>query len=83
MKSAFKQRTYADALLRNYADAENLSPGNWINAFDETSPWLNITEDDEFFYINVFAAGFTKEEFKVSIENNIITISAYQTISKC
>ena len=75
MKSLIHKNHVTDSLLRSYSEVENLSPCSWMNAFNETSPWLNIAEDDTCFYIHVFAAGFSKEDFKVSVEQNVIIIS--------
>jgi len=65
-----------DPWLRNSFDADNLFPSNWLNAFDKNSPSVNVAENSNSFCIDVISPGFKKEEFKVDIENNIITFKA-------
>ncbi|NQD72322.1 Hsp20/alpha crystallin family protein [Sphingobacterium shayense] len=36
---------------------------------------VNITESDEFYQVQLFAAGRRKEDFKISIDKQILTIS--------
>jgi HSP20 family protein len=74
MKPSFKNGQKRDSLFRNFFDAENLSPANWLNAFDTTSPSINISEHNNCFCIDIIAAGFKKEDFTISIENDILTI---------
>jgi len=55
---------------------------NLENFFPETSlsprglPAVNISEDEKGFNIDVVAPGFKKEDFKVNVEDDILTISA-------
>ncbi len=39
-------------------------------------PAVNVTEDEKKFELEVAAPGFTKEQFKVKLQNNLLTISA-------
>jgi HSP20 family protein len=41
-----------------------------------TDPAANIMEQNEAFYLEIAAPGLTKEDFKINLENNILTISA-------
>ncbi len=38
-------------------------------------PAVNITEDDDNFEVEVAAPGLKKEDFKINLENNLLTIS--------
>lgn len=40
-----------------------------------TSPKVNITENEEQFNIEVAAPGYEKSEFKIELENNLLTIA--------
>jgi HSP20 family protein len=76
MEPSFKNGQKNDSLFRNFFDAENLSPANWLNAFDTTSPSINISEHNNCFCIDIIAPDFKKENFIISIENDILTINA-------
>lgn len=39
-------------------------------------PAVNVTEDEKKFELEVAAPGFTKEQFKVKLQNNLLTIAA-------
>jgi HSP20 family protein len=43
---------------------------------DTTIPAVNVKEDEEKYQIEVAAPGMNKEDFKVKIENNVLTISS-------
>lgn len=43
-----------------------------------TTPAVNIKETDTNFHLEVAAPGLQKEDFKLAVENNILTISAEQ-----
>jgi len=39
-------------------------------------PSVNISEDDKDYCVDVVAPGFNKDDFKINVENNMLTISA-------
>lgn len=39
-------------------------------------PAVNISEDDKHYHVDVVAPGFKKEDFKVNVEDDTLTISA-------
>jgi len=43
------------------------------------SPAVNIVEHENGFRLEVAAPGLKKEDFKINLENNVLTISAQQT----
>jgi HSP20 family protein len=43
---------------------------------DTTLPAVNVKESDEAFEIEVAAPGMNKDDFKVNLENNVLTISS-------
>lgn len=43
---------------------------------DTTLPAVNVKESDESFEIEVAAPGMNKEDFKVNLENNVLSISS-------
>lgn len=47
-----------------------------VDARRNTVPAVNISETDENFKIEVAAPGMSKEDFKLSVDNDMLTISA-------
>ncbi|MBT8235136.1 MAG: Hsp20 family protein, partial [Bacteroidia bacterium] len=45
-------------------------------------PALNIKETEKFFDIELAAPGFEKEDFKITVEDGYLNISAEKTLSK-
>lgn len=56
----------------------------WNELFDFSRPWgraatvpsVNITENKDGYQLSLAAPGLKKEDFKIDVENNILTISA-------
>ena len=46
-----------------------------VNSFSQTPP-VNIKEDEENYLLEVIAPRFEKEDFKISLENNLLSVSA-------
>ncbi|MCU0447397.1 MAG: Hsp20/alpha crystallin family protein [Microscillaceae bacterium] len=57
---------------------------NWMSDFfkKEGVPAVNVKETDQNFEIEVAAPGLNKADFKVSLENRVLTISAEKTSEK-
>ncbi len=50
---------------------------SWLEGeFEQTLPAVNIKENNKEFFIDVAAPGFNKADFKVNIEEGVLTISA-------
>ncbi len=56
-------------------DLMDWSNKNYSNT-DSTLPAVNVSEDEDKFSIEVAAPGMKKEDFKVRIENDVLTISS-------
>jgi len=59
-----------------FGQLENVNPGK---AF---IPKVRITEDRDNFYINMEIPGMTKEEVKISVENNVLNINGVKKHEK-
>lgn len=57
---------------RNMMDWDNQN----FSTTDTTLPAVNVKENDEAFEIEVAAPGMSKNDFRVSLENNLLTISS-------
>lgn len=62
-----------NSLLENFFDDFNLMRGS---DFLSSMPSVNIREDNDNYYVDVAAPGLTKEDFNVSLDNHVLTISA-------
>ena len=63
----------------NYADnyfGKDLLSSFFNDGADYTTPAVNIKENDTNFEIEVAAPGLNKEDFKVNLEKNILSISS-------
>ncbi|MCB9195859.1 MAG: Hsp20/alpha crystallin family protein [Flavobacteriales bacterium] len=68
---------------------DSLLPSVWNNLFENTLfshplnghseftiPPVNISEDDKSFYVDLAVPGLNKEDFKLDLDKNVMTISA-------
>jgi HSP20 family protein len=72
-----KQRSLFDP-FRNFFDFDNFFPTmpNWGRQSSGMIPAVNVSEDDKTYYLDVMAPGFKKGDFKVKVEDDMLTISA-------
>ena len=60
---------------RDLFDVENFFPA-WLASTRNTLPAVNVWGDDKGYNIDVVAPGFKKEDFKININDDVLTISA-------
>lgn len=61
--------------FRDFFNIENmLNKDVWNQG--NNAPAVNISEDDKTYYVDVMAPGFKKEDFKVNVDDDVLTISA-------
>jgi HSP20 family protein len=60
---------------RNLFDVESFFP-NWPSSARNSLPAVNVSEDDKTYTIDVVAPGFKKEDFKINVNDDVLTISA-------
>lgn len=77
MTLARKTNMFLPSFWDNFLSKDLMDWGssNFSNT-DTTLPAVNVKESDESFEIEVAAPGMTKEDFKVNLENNVLTISS-------
>lgn len=56
----------------------NLGEANWLNDMPDSLPRVNISEKEEGFQLELLAPGFRKEDLKLNMEKDMLTISAEQ-----
>lgn len=63
-----------------FDDFFNTEFGNWrhnnFSATNTTLPAVNIKEDNDGFSVEMAAPGMEKADFKINLENNVLTISS-------
>jgi HSP20 family protein len=69
------QRGLMRPFFQDFFDVENFF-GRDLFQGSKSLPAVNISEDDKAYHIDVVSPGFKKEDFKVNVENNVLTISA-------
>jgi HSP20 family protein len=80
MKTLMKtdnQRSMMRPWLRDFSDVENLFDSrNWLRPLERSLPAVNVSENDKNFMVDVVAPGFKKDDFKISVDEDMLTISA-------
>ncbi|MBK7850443.1 MAG: Hsp20/alpha crystallin family protein [Bacteroidetes bacterium] len=68
------------SLLSDFFDTENLNFDTILRK--EWLPPVNVLDNEKFYQIEVAAPGLKKEDFKIKIEDGILTISAETKLEK-
>lgn len=61
---------------RDFFDVGNILPTDFVRRSQTNLPAVNISEDDKGFCVDIVAPGFKKDDFKVNVEDDMLTISA-------
>lgn len=61
---------------RDFLDVGNLFPTDFLRRSQTNLPAVNISEDEKKFCVDIVAPGFKKDDFKVNVEDDMLTISA-------
>ena len=69
-------RNLADPWTSDFFDVDTLFGRNLLRPFEKTLPTVNISEDEKSYKVDVVAPGMKKENFKVNVEDDVLTISA-------
>jgi len=62
--------------LRDFFNVDDFFDGGWLNKWQKDYPAVNISEDERTYAVEVVAPGFHKDDFKVKVEDDMLTISA-------
>lgn len=68
------------SLLSDFFDTENLKFDSMFR--NDWMPAVNVMDTEKFYVIEVAAPGLKKEDFKLKIEDGVLTISAEKKIEK-
>ncbi|MBL7852607.1 MAG: Hsp20/alpha crystallin family protein [Cyclobacteriaceae bacterium] len=69
-----------DRWIPDFFENEKFFDSDWMKSI--TVPSVNIRETDKEFLIEMAAPGLNKKDFKIAIENGMLTISAEKKIEK-
>lgn len=65
------------SLLSDFFDTDRFLSPRWLEReFENTIPSVNIRENGKEFSIDLAAPGFSKDQFHVNVEDNVLTVSA-------
>jgi len=77
MTLARRSNTFLPSFWDNFLSKELMDWGtNNFSSTHTTLPAVNVKETDDAFEIEVASPGMTKKDFKVNLENNILSISS-------
>jgi HSP20 family protein len=61
---------------RDFFSVDNFFDNNWLRKWEKDFPAVNIAENDKNYSVEVVAPGFAKDDFKLKVDNDVLTISA-------
>ncbi len=65
------------SVFSDFFDTDTLMNPRWFNwGIEDSMPAVNIKESDAQFDIEMAAPGFEKSDFKINVDNDVLTISA-------
>lgn len=67
---------------RDFLNVDDFFDGGWLNKWQKEFPAVNISEDDKVYGVEVVAPGFQKGDFKVKVDDDMLTISAESKFEK-
>jgi HSP20 family protein len=78
-----KRENLNSIALSDFFDNDKFYRSRWFEKeFHHTLPPVNIKEDKKQFDIEFAAPGFEKNDFKVHIDQNVLTVSAEKKVEK-
>jgi HSP20 family protein len=80
MKTPLFPSLLTDRWIPDFFENERFFDSDWMKAV--TVPSVNIRETEKEFFVELAAPGLTKKDFKVAIENGMLTISAEKKFEK-
>jgi HSP20 family protein len=66
----------AIAPWKDFLNVDNFFDGGWLTRWGKDYPAVNISEDEKNYNVEVIAPGFNKEDFKLKVDDDMLTISA-------
>ena len=77
------QGTLIPSVFTDFFDTDKFFGPRWFEReFEQTLPAVNIKESGKQFNVELAAPGFSKNDFKINVEDDVLTISAEKTEEK-
>jgi HSP20 family protein len=64
------------SLMRDYWNLDNFFDTNWMSRVENNFPAVNISESEKEYHIELMVPGFKKEDLKIKLDDDILTICA-------
>lgn len=64
------------AMLTDFFDADKFFGNRWFEREFASLPAVNVKEDDKQFDIEFAAPGYSKADFKIDVDQHVLTVSA-------
>ena len=77
MKTPMKRSGLFPGMIDDFFRSELFSPA-WTAQMNRQIPAVNISENEEGFYVELAAPGLKKEDFKINLDGNLLSISSEQ-----
>ena len=61
---------------KGFFNVDDFFDEGWLTKWQKDFPAVNISEDEKVYTVEVVAPGFRKEDFKLKVEDDMLTISA-------
>ena len=78
--SLVKRSDFGSSLLADLFDNDRFFASPWLSG--RNSPAVNIKENEENYEVELAAPGYDKEDFDISIDNGLLTVSAQKREEK-
>jgi HSP20 family protein len=62
--------------MRDFFNTDDFFSNNWLSRLENKFPAVNISDNEKEYEIELIAPGFKKEDLKVKVEDDVLTISA-------
>ena len=61
---------------RDFLSVDNFFDSDWLKKWESHFPAVNVSENEKSYMIELAAPGFHKDDFKIKVDDDILTISA-------
>ena len=63
-------------MTRDFFNVGSFFDDKWLSRFENNFPAVNISEDEKEYNIELVVPGFKKEDIKIKVDDDMLTISA-------